>query len=1033
MSVSDSLTINTTTAKHCDDVLLVWYEKDNLPRLLRQYLEQGECRLLFCMNDLTLTEALTATTIADTKILVVLPAESAHELLPILNSNDRVVGIDIWGIKYNEISNYQPLLEANPKLLGIYPGLEIFPVVFEQIGKISSKIYVNNLFDKDSESIVDLSRNYDWFKRRRVSRDWSQQRDPGLHNSDAFIHFCRSIFALNPTQLDTIDEFQRSYRSEDVINWYSKDCFLYKVINRIFRSFTVISTVQIKYIDDLCQNLQLLWQEQRRQHLMSSVMILRFYRGLCVPQNEIDRLKASEGHYVAFSGFLSTTKSYTIARIFARNVLCEIEVDPHLDNLIFADISEYSQFDEQEVLFSLYSTFFLSSVLYDDEIGLWKIKLIGASENELIEDQLKYHSFTYHGQQQEFIGDEWFELKQYSKSISYYEKALLLIADENKKADIFWKLAETHLANKEFAHALSNSQKALDIEMTAHPPSPYIILEFLLVIAVSHACLENYDFSIEYHMKYLTLADSFDTDTKYAYSFDKDDIFTPALSHLSEILTNGKYNNDTLAKIHLNIAILCDRAKGDKKCSCRHFNMVKRLCTANSMTLRCSIWYHAFLQSDNERETSAIRVYRQLLKLLNLNHIQTAMIIHYAIARCNVKVGKHNRALHNLNRALTIEEKYFANNELSAKILYIIGMIHYNTDKFDLALEFLKRSLIKHDNLERTSPTNYDDNIRMAIITENIAECYRRQNDSENCLVFTKISLEKYLIAKPEDIEKHADINLQLGTIYLALGEINLCFEHLGKAASIREGSSYGDARIAKFYSNLSELYQSFQRTDLAIDALMKSLVFFKKCASSSLSVDWEVFNIEQRLAAIYSEKFDFPSAMTHSLQALHILQEKMPTRKEDMADLYNNIGWFYYLMGDLDNALLSCQTSLELSQECLESSNANPMSPKLSYVLNSLGFIYLKTGDDEKAFDFCQKSFQTLEHERETEQYMKSFADNYELLADINIKHGRQTLSFNYYLKALDLYRQVYYPERDHPDIQRVLNSLSNIDEIEF
>jgi hypothetical protein len=48
-------------------------------------------------------------------------------------------------------------------------------------------------------------------------------------------------------------------------------------------------------------------------------------------------------------------------------------------------------------------------------------------------------------------------------------------------------------------------------------------------------------------------------------------------------------------------------------------------------------------------------------------------------------------------------------------------------------------------------------------------------------------------------------------------------------------------------------------------------------------------------------------------------------------------------------------------------------------------------------------------------------------------MQYGRQTLSFDYYLKALQLYRQLYVTEKDHPDIQSILNSLKNINEIEF
>jgi tetratricopeptide (TPR) repeat protein len=190
---------------------------------------------------------------------------------------------------------------------------------------------------------------------------------------------------------------------------------------------------------------------------------------------------------------------------------------------------------------------------------------------------------------------------------------------------------------------------------------------------------------------------------------------------------------------------------------------------------------------------------------------------------------------------------------------------------------------------------------------------------------------------------------------------------------------------------------------------------------------------IEERLATLYSEMLDYPSALVHSCEMLHILEKTKPWCKQQIASIQNNIGWFYYKVGDLNNALISCQKSFELFRECFRSSNTNQINSELTYVLNSLGHIYLKSGDQTKALDYCQKSLQALEHENETGQHIKAFADNYELLADIYMQYGRQTLSFDYYLKALQLYQQLHVTKTDHSDIQRVLTSLKNINEIEF
>ncbi|CAF3462329.1 unnamed protein product [Rotaria sp. Silwood1] len=1046
------ITISSNTKKQFDDVLVVWYMNHHFPRASKQYLDEGDYRLLFCLNDETLIQTLSRSNTDDTKILLVLPAYRASELLPIVHDKEQIVGIDLLCVQANEtINDYQHLYDVYPKLLSVYENLPSNIFIIEQLKKLSKQPCISIPFDKELQTILDLSKFYDEFKSNHLSRSIQLEDGKIDNNKEKFLNICRSIYALDPIQLDHIDEFERNYQPKDAIKWYSKDCFIFKVINELFRNNELFSHARLGYyVFDLCINLKSLWleQQQQRNPPLSST-ILRLYRGLSVPDVEIDRIKASQGNYISINGFLLTTKSYEIAQKFARNVFCEIEVNPQLHNIIFADISTYSQFDEQEVLFSLDATFFLSAVYYDDDDKLWKIKLISASEEELIDNQLEYHSFTFDGQQQEFIGDQWFAFRKYDKSISSYEESLLLITNERNKADIFYKLAKTYLANKQYAFALDNALDAYKIYMSIHPSNPHIILELLRLIGISYACVNNYDCSIEYHVKYLILAESYDTDwwltvhcpglQQNLKSFPGETytslIYEHALTHLMQILTKVQSNNDILAKIHLNIAILCDHINHPQyQGNFKHLKMAKQLFTVDSIELRYSIWYLAYGQSKCLNKISAVHSYEKILKLLHLDNSQLIMIVHYAIARCYFKSNKYHRALHHLHHALKIDEKYSPNEELCAKILYIIGWTHSYFDRIDLALEFLEKSLLKHNTLVKVNPINYYDNFRIAKITETISECYLKKDDHKNALTFTRMSLEQYLKAAPDYLEKHAYLYFQLAALYEQTQEFQLSAEHFKMSLSIQERLiNYADENLAGDYCLLSMKYQILNQLDSAIESLLKSLELLKTYSSPSLPFDSDMVIVQERLVALYDEILDYPSALAYSCAMLDVLQNMEPLPKNQIALIQKNNACYYYQIGDLVNALISCQQSFALFQECFPSSNTNEMSPELSYVLTSLGHIYLKLGDRSKAYDYCQKSLQTLEDENETGEYIKAFADNYELLADIFMHHGQQTLSFDYYLKSITLFRQIHLTKKDHHDIQRILNSLTNINEIEF
>ena len=103
-------------------------------------------------------------------------------------------------------------------------------------------------------------------------------------------------------------------------------------------------------------------------------------------KKKLERLKKSIGNLISINSFLSTSRDIAIARIFAGEgiiedrlvrVLLTIEANPaRLQSVFFADISQISQFpDENEVLFSLGSTFRILSIDLDEVFQHWIVRL----------------------------------------------------------------------------------------------------------------------------------------------------------------------------------------------------------------------------------------------------------------------------------------------------------------------------------------------------------------------------------------------------------------------------------------------------------------------------------------------------------------------------------------------------------------------------------------------------------------------------------------------------------------------------------
>ncbi|CAF0977936.1 unnamed protein product [Adineta steineri] len=195
------------------------------------------------------------------------------------------------------------------------------------------------------------------------------------------IDYCRSEYQTNSTMLQQIDEFEKNYKSENAIEWYTKDSFVHRLVNRSLRTENINALTKLGFfIRDLSTSLKVK-QENGVSHNNSGMVTV--FRGTQLTDNEITKLKP--GSLITTNGYLSTTRSLETACVYASNIVFYIEIDPSVGNLIFIDITEYSQFpEEEEVLFDLGSMFQIISVEYDETKQRSIVKMISANEGEKI-------------------------------------------------------------------------------------------------------------------------------------------------------------------------------------------------------------------------------------------------------------------------------------------------------------------------------------------------------------------------------------------------------------------------------------------------------------------------------------------------------------------------------------------------------------------------------------------------------------------------------------------------------------------------
>jgi tetratricopeptide (TPR) repeat protein len=202
-------------------------------------------------------------------------------------------------------------------------------------------------------------------------------------DKNELIILCKKIYENNPNELNLIKEFEEKYLPNQAVWWYTRESFLYRLLNKALRVQNIDLLFLFRFfIRDI---------EDQLKTCQSSSSI-RVYRGQLMSSDELNELTISLGEYITINSFFSTSLNRNKAIQFLKDdslsnglekVLFEIDANPQLDHLkSFANISSLSSYaHEQEILFMLGSIFRLMNIKRENN-GLWIIQMILANHND---------------------------------------------------------------------------------------------------------------------------------------------------------------------------------------------------------------------------------------------------------------------------------------------------------------------------------------------------------------------------------------------------------------------------------------------------------------------------------------------------------------------------------------------------------------------------------------------------------------------------------------------------------------------------
>ncbi|UJR07084.1 hypothetical protein I4U23_011372 [Adineta vaga] len=544
-----------------------------------------------------------------------------------------------------------------------------------------------------------------------------------LNAKQDLVEFLKQRYRNNNKQMKLIEKFERKYKSDDALRWYTSEPFLYRHLNKALRTEDIDQLYTFRFfISDLCKNLLREFKIVKEYEPRVTL-----YRGTRIPFDEYQKLKENEGHLISMNGFLSTSLSKEVALRFAdtsdeinQAVLFEIECDlSEVQTIVLAQIVEFSTIkSEEEVLIDIGAVFLIISVESQENIALIKMKATddGAkiSQNylEINQAELKEKDVRI------IWGDLLLNMGYNEKALQYFEKL-----QDMEEGIEDWQV-QIHIG-----HVLSN-KGSFDEAATRYFyanelwEKQQLTQNISILSHISSVLIEKglFDQALEIISEILQIYEN-----------------------SSEIEHNKIYYHDIAA--FLSSMGRCYFWKGEYDLSITYFN-----------------------RAYDTRETH-----------YSCDHFESAKDLDQLAILYRTQ-GDYQRALHYFSHATSIYERTFpSNHDRVIEQLVHIGQTLGECNKKQDALKYLRKALALHETIISDDRTNIAFNLDL------LAQISLLNGDEENTIDLIQRALEVKRTYLTEDHPYIADNLTSLGNIFKERGQYDNACETYVQALNIYE------------------------------------------------------------------------------------------------------------------------------------------------------------------------------------------------------------------------------------------------------
>ena len=353
----------------------------------------------------------------------------------------------------------------------------------------------------------------DHFLYSQILIDYLLRIKPISIDEKDLINLCKDEYKGNENELNIIREFEADYSSDRAIWWYTRETFLYRLLNKAFRIPNLDLLLTFRFF---IRDIQRLIERNRCNNA------LQVYRSYLMSREEIQICQNSVGEFLSINGFFSVSPHRQQMLSYLNNpditkdhqkVLFEIAADPQTDpNKPFCNITSLSYFSgEEQILFDLGSIFRLESIQQQDDGNerIWIIRMrLTTDKHEGLSDVFEHMKNQLNVEQVNLLsfGRVLRKMSKYDEAEKFYRRLLKELPSNHPNiVDCHYELGIVLDEKGDSESSLEWHQKAIEIKkQTLNTNDPSIGYSYNSVANI-YQKNGDYKHALEYYNKTLSV------------------------------------------------------------------------------------------------------------------------------------------------------------------------------------------------------------------------------------------------------------------------------------------------------------------------------------------------------------------------------------------------------------------------------------------------------------------------------------------------------------------------------------------------